>query len=116
MSSETSGMDYDLAPRALYLLMQQRFADSDRAVLAALQAQKEAVDKAEESATKRFDEFKREIGEKLDSLITSRDTGAGKDLQLVEKRSQGNFNLSQWLYAAGIILLVLVDLKTKGVI
>jgi hypothetical protein len=69
-----------LSTRALYLLMQQRFSDMDKAVLAALTAQKDAVDKAEESATKRFDEFKREIGEKIDSLLTTRDTGAGGGL------------------------------------
>lgn len=60
--------DGDLTPRALYLLMQQRFQDNSTAVLAALTAQKEAVDKAEKSAKESFDEFKREIGEKLDTF------------------------------------------------
>jgi hypothetical protein len=85
MSSEVPFRNGDeLTPRALYLLMQQRFQDNSTAVLAALTAQKEAAQKAEESATKRFDEFKREIGEKIDSLLTSRDTGTGKDLRVRE--------------------------------
>jgi len=69
--------DDALTPRALYLLMQQRFQDNSTAVLAALTAQKEAAQKAEESATKAFDEFKREISQKLDSLVTARDNGTG---------------------------------------
>jgi hypothetical protein len=78
MSVGTRADDDDLSPRALYMLMQQRFQDNSTAVLAALTAQKEAAQKAEESATKRFDEFKREIGEKIDSLLTSRDNGTGR--------------------------------------
>ncbi len=78
MSKGVRSTDSDLSPRGLYMLMQQRFQDNSTAVLAALTAQKEAVDKAEDAATKRFDEFKREMMEKLDSLITSRDTGTGR--------------------------------------
>jgi hypothetical protein len=62
------------------MLMQQRFQDNSTAVLAALTAQKEAVQKAEDSATARFDEFKREISAKLDLLMTARDAGTGGGL------------------------------------
>ncbi len=80
MSEGIRFTDGDLTPRALYILMQQRFQDNGTAVLAALATQKEAVDKAEESTTKRFDEFKREITEKLDLLVTAGASGAGGGL------------------------------------
>jgi len=43
-----------------------------------LTAQKEATGKAELAATKAFDAFTETITEKLDTLISSRDTGIGR--------------------------------------
>ncbi len=85
MSEGTRVGDDAMSPNALYVLMQQRFQDNSTAVIAALAAQKEAVQKAEDSATERFNEFKREIGAKFDllslkleSLGTARDSDAGR--------------------------------------
>jgi hypothetical protein len=98
MSEGTRATDDDLSPRALYLLMQQRFQDNSTAVLAALTAQKEAVQKAEDSATARFDEFKREISTKLDLLMAARDAGTGGGIARRE------------IIAYGINILMLVAL------
>ena len=40
----------------------------------------------------------------------------GATIQRTEARGQGNFNISQAITIGGILVLVLVDLKTKGVI
>jgi hypothetical protein len=40
----------------------------------------------------------------------------GKDLQRTEQRTQGNFNLSQWISVGGILLIVAIDLHRNGVI
>ena len=56
---------------------EERYIGQLREVKTALDGQAQAVDKAEKAAEKRFDEFRREIGEKLDGLITARDTGFG---------------------------------------
>jgi hypothetical protein len=51
-------------------------------------------------------------------LIASSSGGtlSGREAQQAQTRSQSNFNLSQWITVGGILLLVAVDLKTKGVI
>jgi len=56
---------------------EERYVGQLREVKTALDGQAQAVTKAEVAAEKRFDEFKREMSEKLDGLITSRDTGFG---------------------------------------
>jgi hypothetical protein len=56
---------------------EERYVGQLREVKTALDGQAQAVQKAENASEKRFDEFRREIAEKLDDLIKSRDTGAG---------------------------------------
>ena len=65
---------------ASQLAVTAAFAAQKEAVAAALTAQKEATGKAELAATKAFDAFTKTITEKLDALISSRDTGVGKGL------------------------------------
>jgi hypothetical protein len=62
---------------ASQLAVQAAFAAQKEAVAAALMAQKEATGKAEVAATKAFDAFTATITEKLDALISSRDTTKG---------------------------------------
>ena len=63
---------------------EERYIGQLREVKTALDGQKDAVDKAEVAADKRFDEFKREMSGKITEVIKSlsdlsksRDTGAG---------------------------------------
>jgi len=56
---------------------EERYIGQLREVKTALDNQAKAVDKAEQAADKRFDEFKREMSEKLTDLIKARDTGIG---------------------------------------
>jgi len=59
---------------------EERYIGQLREVKTALDGQAESVRKAELSAEKRFDEFRREITEKLDDLIAGRNTGLGKGI------------------------------------
>jgi hypothetical protein len=53
---------------------------------------------------------------RLQELEQNRYAVGGRESQLTVQRAQGNFNLSQWVTVGGIVVLALIDLKSRGVI
>lgn len=102
----------------LKVYMDQRFGDSDKAVAAALSAQKEAVIKAEIATDKRFEtarleaEFRNNaLGAKIDELKTSTDQAFGRREQANTSRS-GN----QWAVTTVMGACVFVAIVASGIL
>jgi hypothetical protein len=118
-------------------LYKERDESRKTAVDAALQAAKEktsdafiasekAIVKAEDAQREynaRSNEFRGQLDDQAKTLLPRNEADARfkaieASIEAIrnEKRTQSNFNLSQWMAAAGIVVLVLVDLHSKGVI
>ena len=96
----------------------RRFEDADKAVVAALSAQKEAVVKAEIATEKRFEQVRQEadarmnaLGSKIDELKESTDQALGRRDQAVASKSS-----NQWAVTTVMGVFMFAAIVTSGIL